>query len=148
MKILRTKNNNPDFIKLVNLLDNELALFDGDEHEFYHEFNGIENIKHVVLIYFQNKLVACGAFKSYNDTTVEVKRMFVCQNFRGQGFSTIMLNELEKWARELNKHRIVLETGKRQVSAVQLYTKKGYKQIENYPPYKGVDNSMCFQKVL
>ncbi|MEQ8880473.1 MAG: hypothetical protein RLQ12_12610 [Cyclobacteriaceae bacterium] len=44
--------------------------------------------------------------------------------------------------------QIILETGKRQKDAVRLYEKNGYSVIANYPPYVGVENSVCFKKVL
>jgi hypothetical protein len=55
---------------------------------------------------------------------------------------------LEAWAKELQYKKIVLETGKRQVDAVQLYLKNGYQIIPNYGQYVGVENSVCFEKVL
>jgi hypothetical protein len=58
------------------------------------------------------------------------------------------LNELEKWAMELNNKKCVLETGYRQPEAIALYKKNGYTQTPNYGQYVGMDNSLCFEKVL
>ncbi|MGB5499367.1 MAG: GNAT family N-acetyltransferase, partial [Maribacter sp.] len=49
---------------------------------------------------------------------------------------------------ELSYEKCVLETGKRQPEAIQLYTKSGYKIIPNYGQYKGIANSICFEKIL
>jgi len=48
----------------------------------------------------------------------------------------------------LGYRKCVMETGKRQPDAVQLYTKNGYEVIPNYGPYIGVENSVCFEKAL
>ena len=41
-----------------------------------------------------------------------------------------------------------LETGKAQVEALSFYPKMGYEIIPHFPPYVGVDNSICFGKNL
>jgi len=42
----------------------------------------------------------------------------------------------------------MLETGKRQPEAIELYKKSGYKLTPNYGQYAGVENSLCFEKKL
>jgi putative acetyltransferase len=59
-----------------------------------------------------------------------------------------VLSELESWAAELGYPKCVLETGKRQPEAIALYEKQGYQRIPNYGQYIGVENSVCFEKVL
>ena len=79
---------------------------------------------------------------------MEVKRMFVDLAFRGNGIASIILNELEKWAKELGYSGCILETGKKQPEAIKLYKKNGYAIIPNYGQYKQVENSVCFEKAL
>ena len=43
MTFSRTTSENPGFIKLVKLLDAELAIKDGEEHAFYAQYNGIDD---------------------------------------------------------------------------------------------------------
>lgn len=146
--IKRTTSSNPDFITLVRLLDAELAKIDGDEHGFYAQYNKIDNINHVVLVYDNDTPIACGAIKAYTTDTMEVKRMFTQPNHRGEGAASLLLQHLEIWAQELNFFKCVLETGKRQPDAIALYQKNGYHLIPNYGQYEGVDNSVCFEKIL
>ena len=40
----------------------------------------------------------------------------------------------------------ILETGKRQIEAVNFYKKNGYDITANYGQYIGMDNSLCFKK--
>lgn len=146
--VKRTDSGDHDFIDLVSLLDRELALVDKEDHSFYSQFNKIDKIKYVILIFDNEKPVGCGAIKEFGSDSMEVKRMFVLPVYRNRGLATVVLNELEKWSRDLQCTNCILETGKRQPDAIRLYTKNGYKQIPNYGQYTGVENSVCFEKQL
>lgn len=142
----RTDSSNPGFIELVKALDAELAERDGGDHSFYAQFNKIDKIRNVVVAFDDNEAVACGAIKEWQPGILEVKRMYTKPQYRGKGIAGKILSALEKWAVELSCHTCVLETGKKQPEAIALYKKNGYKIIPNYGQYKGVDNSVCFEK--
>jgi len=146
--LTRTNSDNPDFIKLVALLDHDLAIRDGAEHAFYAQFNKITHIRHAVVAYEKDEAIGCGAFKEYETTAVEIKRMFVQPQYRGKGNAGLVLMELEKWAKELGYTSCVLETGKKQPEAIRLYQKSGYTIIPNYGQYAGIENSVCMQKKI
>ena len=148
MKTLRTTSENPDFQKLVKQLDDYLAVMDGEEHGFYDQYNKIDMLKHCIVIFDNDEAVACGAIKELYTKSMEVKRMFTLPEKRGKGLASAILRELETWSKELGYEKTVLETGKRQTEAVALYNKSGYKVIPNYGQYIGVDNSVCFEKIL
>jgi len=148
MKYIRTDSDNPHFIHLVQMLDDELAERDGAEHGFSAQFNGINTIKHVIVAYDGEKPVACGAIKMLQPDAMEVKRMFTLPAYRGKGIAAQLLSQLEIWAKELGFDKCLLETGKRQPEAIRLYHKSGYNIIPNYGQYAGVDNSVCFEKVF
>lgn len=144
----RTDSDDPDFIALVRHLDAELAIRDGDEHAFYSQFNKIANLKNVVVAYQDERAVGCGAIKPLEENVMEVKRMFVFPEERGKGIAPRILSELERWALELGARACCLETGMKQPEAIALYTKSGYERIPNYGQYAGVENSVCFRKIL
>jgi putative acetyltransferase len=148
MTILRTNSENQDFVLLIQHLDAYLKITDGDEHAFYNQFNNIDVIKNVVVVYADKKPVGCGAIKKFDKNTVEVKRMFVSSYFRNQGFAQKVLQELEIWAKELGYKKCVLETGKRQFEAVKFYHKCGYHVLPNYGQYNEMENSICFEKKI
>src|SRR5687767_10536240 len=100
LKIIRTDSDNVDFRELVKDLDADLAIRDGDLHGYYAQFNKIDTIKNVVVAYEDETAVGCGAFKKFDDESVEIKRMFVRPENRGQGAAVEILTELENWARE------------------------------------------------
>ena len=148
LKIERTTSADSHFQQLVHLLDAELAIRDGDEHDFYHQFNKIDMIRHAVVAYEAELPVGCGALKRFDDSAMEVKRMFVKEDQRGKGIAADMLNELETWAIELGYAACILETGKKQPEAIALYKKAGYQIMPNYGQYQGVANSVCMRKQL
>lgn len=148
LTLLRTNSNHSDFKELVKLLDQDLAIRDGDDHAFYAQFNKIDAIKEVVLAFVNRLPVACGAIKPLTKQDAEVKRMFVHPDYRNQGIAAKILDELERWASEIGYENCVLETGIKQHEAIGLYQKVGYHIIQNYGQYIGVENSICMAKPL
>lgn len=147
-KLLRTDSSNLDFQNLVRHLDDFLAERDGDQHAFYDQFNKIDSIKNAIVAHRDGVAAGCGAFKFFAEKTVEIKRMFVAPEQRGQGVATAILGELEAWATELGFEKAVLETVKDDPEAIGLYQKCGYKIIPNFGQYAGVENSACLEKNL
>lgn len=148
IKLTKTNSENSDFINLIRELDKNLLEINGDEQSFFTQFNKIDMIKHVIIAYNNNVPVGCGAIKEYSSDTVEVKRMFVAKNNRGQGIASQILTELCSWAKELGYKKCILETGIRQVEAVTLYKKNNFAVTPNYGQYKDIKNSVCFEKIL
>jgi putative acetyltransferase len=144
----RTTSQNPDFIELVRHLDAALAKNNGEQNDFYAQFNKLDHIRHVVVAYQDGQAVACGAIKEHAPGIMEVKRMFTVPASRGKGIARQILAELETWAAELHSTKCILETGKTQVEAIRLYERNGYSHIPNYGQYAGVENSVCFEKVI
>ena len=148
IEILRTDSSNTDFINLVEFLDIDLAIRDGDEHSFYAQFNKVDAIKYVVLAVENGQAIGCGAIKEYDLDTMEVKRMYTSPQNRGKKIASRVLAELENWAKELSYKRCILETGNKQPEAIALYNRNSYQRIFNYGQYANVENSLCFEKVI
>lgn len=148
MTIKRTTSDNPDFNRLVPYLDKYLAVLDGDDHAFYAQFNKSSLLKNAVVCYENDIPVGIGAYKEYDAETVEIKRMYTSTEYRGKGIAKAILNELEAWAQEENYNTAILETGHLQKDAIGLYQKLGYKVIDNFGQYAGVENSVCMKKSI
>ncbi|MGO4773592.1 GNAT family N-acetyltransferase [Flavobacterium sp. W22_SRS_FK3] len=144
----RTNSDDIDFINLVALLDQDLAIRDGEDHAFYNQFNKTDKIKHTIVYYENDVPVGCGAFREKEPLTTEIKRMYVHQDYRKKGIASAILAALEIWAKEVGYTYTILETGKNQPEAINLYQKKHYTIIPNYPPYEQMDNSVCMKKTL
>jgi len=148
MRFIRTTSENPDFRNLIIALDEDLYQRNGEAQLQYRQYNQVDLIDHVIVVYFEGKPVGCGCFKPFADKMVEMKRMFVLPEMRGKQLAARMLQELEAWAVEEGNTAAVLETGHRQVEAIRLYTVAGYSLIENYGQYIGMEDSICYRKEL
>lgn len=146
--LIRSNSEHLDFVGLVKQLDDYLKIVDGDDHNFYNQFNHIDVLKSTIIAYSNNKPIGCGAFKKFDENSVEIKRMYTIPEERSTGIASKILLELEVWAKELNFNSCILETGKRQIAAVNFYNKNNYKIIPNFGQYKNIQNSLCFKKEL
>lgn len=148
LSIKRTSSADPGFQLLVSCLDHELWNELKEDQAKYDQYNKVPDIETVIVIYLNERPVACGCFKKYNEDTVEIKRMFVEKKCRGKGFSKLVLEELEHWAVESGFHYSILETSIHFNRALNLYSNAGYQVIENYDQYKGLEESICMKKEL
>jgi GNAT superfamily N-acetyltransferase len=147
VSLLRTNSNHQDFQKLTALFDEYLIDIDGDEKDFFAQYNQIY-IDNVIICYKNDVAVGCGAFKKSDMQVAEIKRMFVPVEHRGKGIALKILSELEVWARELNHTSCILETSVKLENAIALYKKSGFEFIPNYEPYIGVESSVCMKKLF
>jgi putative acetyltransferase len=92
--------------------------------------------------------VGCGALIPIDEYSVEVKRMFVARESRGLGIATMILDELERLARELDYDAMRLETGVKQPESIALYGKAGFYRIPNFPPFENDGSAVCFEKKI
>jgi GNAT superfamily N-acetyltransferase len=146
MKVVKTTSENNDFIALITALDKSLWESYPELKSDYWGNNIIELNPNVVVIYLNEKPVACGCFKKYDKNTIEIKRMFVSPEARGLGLAKKIVQVLELWAKELGFSFSVLETLYKQKEAIGLYQKIGYVIVDNYEPYVGLENSICMKK--
>ncbi|CAL2086281.1 putative acetyltransferase [Tenacibaculum sp. 190524A02b] len=148
IKLKRTTATDKKFKELAVELDAYLSKINGENDAFFKQHNQLNDLKNVVICYLDKVPVGCGAFKVITEETVEVKRMYVKDNYRGYNIGTRILKELEKWAKEAEFDNIILETSKTMLPAVNLYRKNEYSIIPNYEPYKDVTSSICFKKKI
>lgn len=74
--IRTTDSQDINFLTLVRLLDTDLDERYGAIQKQYAEHNKVDYLKDVVVILKDNKPVACGALKEYDQESVELKRIF------------------------------------------------------------------------
>ena len=150
MQIVLTNGCDQRFIILCQKLDDYLNEIVGGEkqRQQYVQYNSLEEIHDVVLIMEKGVTVGCGSIRHYDDNTVEIKRVFVCDEYRGRTFGQIIMTELEMIARKAGYKKVILETGKLLKEAYRLYRGLGYQIIENYGPYADLTDSICMEKEL
>ncbi|MCP4176822.1 MAG: GNAT family N-acetyltransferase [bacterium] len=77
-------------------------------------------------------LLGCTAIRKFNDESGELKRMFVKKSWRGTGIGKSLLEASIKLARELGYKKVKLDTLSSMQSAIRLYKKLGFNEIEPY----------------
>ncbi len=65
--------------------------------------------------------VACGGYRAVDDTTAEIKRMYVARSARGMKVGAAIVSELEAIARGNGAQRMLLETWPRQLSVLEKF---------------------------
>jgi GNAT superfamily N-acetyltransferase len=80
----------------------------------------------------RGRAIGCGALKSLDTTTGEIKRMWVAPEARGLGVARRLLAALEAKARAHGMSRVVLDTNRSLLEAQAMYRKAGYRDIERY----------------
>ena len=145
-----TDGNNEDFrmfyLKTEEFYSNIVGGL--KNREAFVPYNLSESISDVLIASVSGVAVGCAGLKAYSDSDVEIKRVWVEPEFRGNHISSVMMDELENRATELGFKRAILQTRPQMEEAVHLYTKRGYKLIDNYPPYDKLEGAICFAKEL
>jgi ribosomal protein S18 acetylase RimI-like enzyme len=90
--------------------------------------------------------IGCGAFRSMDKITAEIKRMYVREKSSGVGSKLLFF--LENQAAEMGYEVLCLETRLVNQKAVSFYEKNGYRRIPNYGRYQGRPEAVCFEKKL
>jgi GNAT superfamily N-acetyltransferase len=83
-----------------------------------------------------------------DESTAEIKRMYVRPAARGRRVGRQILAVLEAEAQRLGVRSLVLETGPRQPEAIALYEHAGYRHIPLFGEYVGSEFSVCMAKEL
>ena len=85
-----------------------------------------------LLVYDDERAVACGGIRSLGDGTAEVKRMYVVPDARGRGVGAWLLRRLEDEARRFGYRRLRLDTAASLTAAQALYRSAGFREIPDY----------------
>src|SRR5258706_8506948 len=128
MTIAAEPFESPDARRLIDALDAHLASRYRPEQRFGPNLKPAQlaaGLGTFLVARVDGRAVGCGAVRLLDPSTVEVKRMYVEPELRGQGVAKQILTKLEAAARELGARRAVLETGVYQDEAISLYRRTG-----------------------
>ncbi len=147
---LRCNGNNKDFIENCRLLDEDLELRVGKiiKRDKYAQYNLIDTINEAIVVYRGNNPIGSGSIRSYDENTVELKRVYVIPNEQGKGIGTELVSKLIEWAKELGYKKMILETGELLAESCHVYSKLGFLRIPNYGAYADIPESLCMGKEL
>lgn len=79
-----------------------------------------------------NEIIGCGAYRRFDETSCEMKRVFVASKFQGAGLGRNICNELLSAAEKDGYESMKLDTGKIMTEAIGMYQSLGF---EPCPPY-------------
>lgn len=150
MEYVRTDGKNRDFIENCRLLDLDLDRRVGRQikRDKYQKYNQLDEIREAIVVYDGHQAIGGGAIRRYDDETIELKRVFVHNEYQGQGIGSRLVMLLIEWAVELGYQRMILETGELLVESCALYRKLGFQVIPNYGPYVDMPESLCMARDL
>jgi ribosomal protein S18 acetylase RimI-like enzyme len=95
-----------------------------------------------------DKPVTGGAFRRFDDSTAELKRIWTDSRYRRRGHAKALLVELEAEIAARGYHSVYLTTGDRQPEAEALYLSTGYIRLAEPLPAEGEVYPIAFQKTL
>jgi ribosomal protein S18 acetylase RimI-like enzyme len=90
----------------------------------------------------------CGGILFVDNEYGEIKRMYVRQEFRGQGLGRRILEHLTAHAMARAITVLRLETGIHQQEAIALYERQGFHRIPPFGPYTDDPLTLCYEKQL
>ena len=145
LEFIWTDGNNEEFHQFyLETEDYYSSIVGGKKNrEGFIPYNLSESISDVLLAYMDGVAVGCAGLKKYNDSDVEIKRVWVEPDYRGRHIATELMDRIEDKAREIGFKRAVLQTRPIMEDAVGLYEKRGYELIGNYPPYDKLEGAIC-----
>ncbi|CZF78428.1 Acetyltransferase (GNAT) family protein [Grimontia celer] len=140
-----TPAHNKDFISLIDELNVSLGNITGDSGESSFVADDFDLSRDgCIVVYVGNKAVACGVFRFHSGQTCELKRMYS----KVPGAGSFLLNELEDLAASKGYVGAVLSTRRVNERAVKFYQRNGFKEIEAYGKYMGLERSICMGKPI
>lgn len=137
-----------DFRTLAAALDAYYFTLVGDLQLQYAEPNRPENMNALVVAYAGAAPVACGAWKAVDAETAEIKRIYVCPEYRRRGAARAVISALEESVAASGRKKLILETAVDTTGSHQLYLSLGYRVRDYYGSPAGAENCLCFHKEI
>lgn len=97
--------------------------------------------------------VAMGGFRRLSDPglavpTAEIKRMWVHPDHRRRGYARMTLARLEEDAVEWGLQALILNTGREQPEAIELYESAGYEPVPAFGHYASTSGALFYGRRL
>lgn len=139
--MIRTVKDNPDDLESIRILFREYQDFIGISlcfQSFEEELDSlpgkysIRNNGNLYLAESDDQPVGCVAFYRIDETTCELKRLFVRPAFQKLGMGRSLMERAIKDAADCGYQTMILDTLRRLESAGRLYQQLGFEEIEPY----------------
>ena len=87
----------------------------------------------LLLVEVDGEIAGTISFRKIREDAGEIKRMYVKPKFRGKKFGNLMIEKVISISEENGFSKLFLDTSLFMSSAVSLYKKYGFKEIDSYP---------------
>jgi len=142
-------SNHPDLIILSGELDAFYVNLFGDIYRKYQSHNTLTGLTGAAIAYEGNRLCGCCCWRPFDQTTAEIKRMFVRSAARRNGVARHLIQAIEQHAIQNGYRRAVLETAQDTPEAIAFYQAVSYRILpEGYGIYRGNTDCVCFEKIF
>lgn len=91
--------------------------------------------------------VGCFGIRTFKGSICELKRMYLKKAYHGKGIGALMLNEAIQIGKKLGYQKMRLDTLPTMQSAIKLYQKVGFYEIEPYR-FNPIEGTKYFEIVL
>ena len=149
LRIIETNGENPDFrelcLKLFAFFDKVVASPYEDEYEEYDRFDKID---YVLLAYDGDKPIGFSCLAKYDQDTAEGKHFYVEPEYRGTVVTERLLDTVAEVLRRRGYRRMICASGEVLKDAMALYRRLGYREIEPYGPFVGMEGAICLEYIL
>ena len=130
MKIVKTDGNDPEFYNLCVKLNNYFgANVPGWKEAGMSSLFGMENFKDVFILFDGDRAIGSSGIWYHDEERVEVVRVFVDDDYRGQGLVKLLFDIVEKFVAEKGYKDLYLRTLRITPSAVRAYEKLGFTEV-------------------
>ena len=148
MELKIVDKDSKDFLMLADKLDEYYFEIVGPVQALYAEVNKPYNMNGLCVVYEDGAPIGCGAWKQIDETTAEIKRIYVLPQFRRQGAATALIRALEEHVATTGRNKLILETAVDTTGSHGLYLSLGYQIRNYYGSPAGAANCLCFEKEI
>jgi putative acetyltransferase len=82
-------------------------------------------------------VIGSGAVRKIDQVTAELKRMWLLEDYHGQGIGYRVIQKLFEFSRDRGYQQIYLQTSPEQTRAIDFYQKVGFREIASYNDEEG-----------
>jgi GNAT superfamily N-acetyltransferase len=136
-------NSTNKFIAKELLAEYGSYLYDDLKHtagreSFFNELEKFPDDKYLspkgvfFVIYKDETPIGCASLKRFDDASCELKRMYIRDQYRGNGYAKIIIAFMAETAALLGYERLLLDTHVEMPAAVNAYIKAGFVEIPAY----------------
>ncbi len=149
MEVKFVGEDNPDLIQLSKELDNFYFSRFGKMYLVYRANNVLEGMAGAAVAYEDSNPCGWCCWKPFDAVTAEIKRVYVCPEYRRKGVAKKLMETIELHAARSGCHRAVLETAKATEGALAFYRAVGYHVLKGgYGRYADDPDCVCFEKEI